>query len=137
MIWGICGGSLKRNRVRILMTLVAVVLAAIQIAGQQVSQPRLLHPGTFFESQIEAGIEGAWLALVRYGSRDELEPREVTVRRMPDKDDPVLNGVEILVRGLEQEPHAVFLVRGVGALAPAVVREARIECDRCALPEPD
>jgi hypothetical protein len=129
--------SAKQSRVWIPLTLAVIALAAAEIAGQQASQPRLLHPGTFYESQIEAGIEGQWLALVPYGSRDELESREVTVRRIPDKDDPILNEVEILVRGLEQEPHTVFLVRGVAALAPAVVREARIECGSCALPEPD
>jgi hypothetical protein len=126
------------NRSVGLLTIVTVLaVAAGEIAAQRPVRPRLLHPGTFFESQIEAGIEGQWLALVRYGSRDELEPREVITRRMPDKDDPALNGIEIIVRGLEQEPHAVFLIQGVGNVGPASVREARIECGDCPLPDPD
>jgi len=129
--------TVNRNQVWILLALLVTALASAEIAGLQAARLRLLHPGTFFENQIEASVEGEWLALVRYGSRDELEPREVTARRVPDKDDPFLNELEILVRGLEQEPHAVFMVRGVAALAPGVVPEARIECGRCALPEPD
>jgi hypothetical protein len=111
---------------------IVVAVAAGEIAAQQ-TMPRLLHPGTFFESQLEAGIEGEWLALVRYGSRDELESREVIVRPMPDNDNPLLNGIEITVRGLEQDPYALFLIRGIANVSPAAVREARINCD-CALP---
>jgi hypothetical protein len=128
----------KMNRsVAVLAIVMILAVAAGEIPAQRTARPRLLHPGSFFESQIEAGIEGEWLALVRYGSRDELEPREVAVRRTPDKDDPALNEIEIIVRGLEQEPYAVFLIRGVGNVGPAAVREARIECGDCALPEPD
>jgi hypothetical protein len=121
----------------VLLAVMVVAVAVCATAAQQTLRPRLLHPGTFFESQIEAGIEGEWLALVRYGSRDELERREVIVRRMPDNDNPLLNGIEIAVRGLEQEQHAVFLIRGIANVGPAAVHEARIACGDCALPDPD
>jgi hypothetical protein len=126
-----------KHRVWILLAFVLTASAEGKIPGQQPAAAHLLHPGTFFENQIERGVEGEWLALVMYGSRDELEPREVTVRRSPDKDEPLLNEVDIQVRGLEQEPHAVFLVRGVAGLVPSIVREAQFSCGDCALPEPD